>query len=143
MDMPWDVYLMDPACDPERNNDEDAGWDLRSRIDIEIPAGEQALIPLGIKTAFPKGYVGILYDRSGIGSKGYGKLAGVIDCGWRGEWKACIRNYTQDTWIVSQHMKCIQVVFHKLPCVTKNVCKDESQLGASVRGENGFGSTGD
>lgn len=73
---------------PSRGNPGDAGWDLRSRIDVDISPGERVLIPTGIAIALPPGFVGLVHPRSGLAVRQGFTLVnapGTIDAGFRGE----------------------------------------------------------
>src|SRR3989454_11876762 len=66
----------------------DAGLDLSSTIELEVPAGERAMVPTGVAVAIPEGYAGLVLPRSGLASRQGLTLAnapGLIDAGYRGE----------------------------------------------------------
>src|SRR5699024_11807945 len=48
---------------------DDAGLDLTSAEDLEIPAGGRALIDTGISLALPPGTVGLVCPRSGLAAE--------------------------------------------------------------------------
>jgi dUTP pyrophosphatase len=64
---------------------------------------------------------------------------GVIDSGYRGEWKVMLSNDSQLIWEIKRGDRIAQVVF--LP-VFHPLIELVSDLGDSVRGADGFGSTG-
>ena len=71
---------------PTRANKTDAGYDLYALEDLEIGPVNQKLVKTGISMAIPKGYVGLIWPRSGLAYKhGLDVFAGVIDSGYRGD----------------------------------------------------------
>jgi dUTP pyrophosphatase len=48
----------------------DAGLDIFSAIDCVLEAGEVKPISTGIRVAVPEGYVGLVWDKSGISRGG-------------------------------------------------------------------------
>src|SRR5204863_3502948 len=47
----------------------DAALDLASNVDVELGAGERAMIPTGLAVAIPEGYAGLVLPRSGLASR--------------------------------------------------------------------------
>lgn len=85
--------------------DEDAGYDIYPCFDEEllvIKPGETKLIPTGIASAFHKSKYIQIEERSSTGSKGIKKSAGVIDSGYRGEWKIAITNASNVSLIIGK-----------------------------------------
>lgn len=117
----------------------DAGLDLFSNIDLVLGPGEVKPIPTGIKVAIPEGYVGLVWDKSGISLKGVHRLAGVIDSGYRGEVRVVMVNLGREPFIVTVGMKVAQLLVQ--PVETAEVTEVE-ELDDTSRGEKGFGSSG-
>ena len=93
----------------------------------------------GIKMAVPQGYVGLVWDKSGISLKGVHRLAGVVDSGYRGEVKVVMINLSDTPFVVEKGMKIAQMLIQPV----ENVDVTEvDELEDSTRGEDGFGSTG-
>ena len=87
--------ITESATIPTRAHITDAGYDLYADFEhkfILIKPGETKLVGTGIKIAIPRGYVGLIWDRSSMGVKGIHRYAGVIDSGYRGEVKVCLHN---------------------------------------------------
>ena len=64
----------------------DAGMDLYALFPVTIGAGERAIVSTGIAIAIPEGYVGLIWDKSGLSNTfGLKVVGGVIDAGYRGE----------------------------------------------------------
>jgi len=75
---------------PDQPYEGDAGFDLYARELTVIKPTEKAAIGTGIAMAIPRGYVGLIWDKSGKAIKcGLKTLGGVIDSGYRGEVIVC------------------------------------------------------
>ncbi len=118
----------------------DAGMDLYAREVITVKAGERAVVGTGIAMAIPEGYVGLIWDKSGIAIKnGLKVLGGVIDAGYRGEIMVGIINLSQDDYIFEAGHKVAQIIIQER--IQPEVI-EITDLDATSRGEGGFGSTG-
>ncbi len=117
----------------------DAGLDLFSVIDQVVGVGEVKPIPTGIKMAIPEGYVGLIWDKSGISLQGVHRLAGVVDAGYRGEVRVVVVNLGREPFAVKSGMKIAQMLIQPVQAV--EVVETE-ELDETSRGEGGFGSTG-
>jgi dUTP pyrophosphatase len=117
----------------------DAGMDLFSCVDDIIAAGEVKAVPTGIQMAIPKGYVGLIWDKSGISLKGVHRLAGVVDSGYRGEIRVVLANLGRKPFNISKGMKIAQMLIQPVQAV--GIIEAEN-LDDTSRGEGGFGSTG-
>jgi len=131
----------DEALMPSRSHEGDAGLDLRSREVYNLVPLESKLIGTGIKAEIPLGYVGLLFSRSGMAKSGVtlANSVGVIDHAYRGEIKAYLTNNGNNPFLINFGDRIAQLVI--VPCllVEPNYVEKVSE---SVRGENGFGSTG-
>jgi len=117
----------------------DAGMDLFSSSECVLQKGEVYAVPTGIKVEIPMGYVGLIWDKSGVSLKSVHRLAGVVDAGYRGEIKVVMVNLGQDPFVIDKGMKIAQFLIQ--PIVEAEVVEVED-LEDSSRGEGGFGSTG-
>lgn len=124
---------------PAKENAFDAGIDLFTNESYTLQPGERHLFSTGLAIVFPENYVGLLWDRSGLGSKGIHRLAGVIDSGYRGEWKVVLVNLSEEPYEIKAGDKVIQCILQKFEPVD---IKEVKELNESVRGEKGFGSSG-
>ena len=87
------IEVLDERCKPYLGSSGAAGIDLRARCLGNVPPahlipGTKYIFGLGIKTNIPKGWVGLVMPRSGLGFKYEVMLAnttGVIDSDYRGE----------------------------------------------------------
>ncbi len=117
----------------------DAGFDLFSCVHMTLNPGETAAIPTGLQMAIPSGYVGLIWDKSGIALGGVHRLAGVVDAGYRGEVKVVLTNLSKQPFIIKSGMKIAQMLIQ--PVQTVEIVEVDS-LDRTTRGEGGFGSTG-
>lgn len=133
--------VLEKGCEPSVANPGDAGIDLRSRILVNLLPGESCAVPLGVKVEIPDGWVGLLFSRSGLGKVGI-RLAnsvGVVDSGYRGEVCAVIRNDNNIPYTISNFDRVAQLVVvphYQIPFEIVD------ELSETVRGVNGFGSSG-
>jgi len=124
---------------PSYGHKGDAGLDLFSCADYVLGAGEVKAIQTGIKVAIPRGYVGLIWDKSGISLKGVHKLAGVVDAGYRGEVQVVMINLGNAPYEIKKGMKIAQMLIQPISEVEVIEAED---LDDTSRGEDGFGSTG-
>jgi dUTP pyrophosphatase len=124
---------------PRYGHPGDAGLDLFSVVDAVLKPGEAQPVPTGIQAAIPTGFVGLIWDKSGISLSGIHRLAGVVDAGFRGEIKVVMINLSNCDFGVSQGMKIAQMLIQPVVGVTVVEAED---LEDTDRGEGGFGSTG-
>jgi len=117
----------------------DAGLDLFSCEDAIIFPGERKLISTGISAEIPEGYVGLVWDKSGIALKGIKTMAGVADSGYRGEYKILLLNVGKENYRIKKGDKIAQLLIQ--PVLTSEI-QEVEELSKTERGEGGFGSTG-
>lgn len=115
-----------------------AGFDIACNQDVSLPPGVVIKVPTGIHVAVPKGHVGLIMDRSSMGSKGITVLGGVIDSDYRGELKVMLLNTGNTIMQFHRGDRVAQMIV--VPCVQNSVVVES--LEATERGSNGFGSTG-
>lgn len=134
---------------PERQltkaHEDDAGYDLRASVPLDIPPGEVALIQTGVYISMPVGVVALIKSRSGLAlKKNVGSDGGVIDAGYRGEYGVILRNYGKKTFHVERGDRVAQVLFVQLvgDCVPMTFVDSKEALGPGSRGERGYGSSG-
>lgn len=125
---------------PNYSYEDDAGFDLYSAEENILKPNERLSIPTGISMEIPVGYVGLIWDKSGL-SHNYGikTLGGVIDSGYRGEVKVGVINLSNENYIFKKGSKVAQMIIQK-----KETCKivEVEELGEADRGDKGFGSSG-
>ena len=133
--------LREDAYTPTKGHTFDAGWDLRAVETVILAQGRRRLVKTGIAIDIPQGHVGLIWPRSGLAKDwGVDILAGVIDSGYHGEVGVLIINHGDMTKVISAGDKIAQLVLQQhLLCQMIEV--DEFP-GVSVRGDSGYGSTG-
>lgn len=133
------IKLDEGAFMPVRAHDTDAGADLRSPIDVLVPARGSRVIDTGVHIQLPHGYVGMLKSKSGLNVK-YGITSeGVIDEGYTGAIKVKLYNLSGYPYAVMRGDKITQLVI--VPCEYVHFDLVD-KLDDSERGGDGFGSTG-
>ncbi len=134
------VKKLDPkATLPAKGSPLDAGIDIFTNESKVLKPGEIYMFATGISVEIPKGHVALLWDRSGLGSKGIHRLAGVIDSSYRGEWKVVLANMTKKKFAIAAGDKIIQCIIQKFEPVK---IKEVTKLSDTTRGAKGFGSSG-
>ena len=125
---------------PTKINDSDAGWDIYASEDAIIDPSQSQLVSTDMAMAIPEGYVGLIWDRSGMAAKrGVHRFAGVIDSGYRGEIKVCLWNSSKEHCIINKGERIAQILFQPVPPF---ILKEVQDLNETERGKGGFGSTG-
>jgi dUTP pyrophosphatase len=128
---------------PTRAHVDDAGLDLRSIENIEIPPGERRRVRTGLRVAIPPGHGGLVLPRSGLALRSGLTLLnspGLIDPGYRGDVDVIAHNTDLHEPVrVSVGDRIAQLVLVRLAALEPSVVEE---LPASERDEGGFGSTG-
>lgn len=134
--------LHNDAKIPEIAHKGDAGMDLFSIENIEIPSGEIRLIKTGISMELPSNSEAQIRPRSGLALKhGITVLnsPGTIDCGYRGEIGVILINHSKIDFKVEKGMKIAQMVIKPIYDINVDVVME---LTDTDRGSNGYGSSG-
>ena len=121
-----------------------AGADLYACLDADltIAPGQTVLVHTGLSMEIPEGMVGLIYARSGLASKrglAPANKVGVVDSDYRGEIMVALHNHGTASQTIAHGERIAQMVF--APYYTASFC-EVAELGDTVRGEGGFGSTG-
>ena len=138
------VTRLDPGLPlPSYAHPGDAGADLHAATEVTLGPGERALVPTGIALALPEGHVGLVHPRSGLAAR-HGisivNAPGTIDAGYRGEVQVCLVNTDREApFTVRRGDRIAQLVVQR--CETATFVETDD-LGGSVRGDGGYGSTG-
>ena len=118
----------------------DAGFDLYALEEVVIPVSGRVLVGTGIAMDIPDGFVGLIWDKSGLSTAhGLKTLAGVVDAGYRGEVKVGMINLGAEDYTVSVGQKIAQMLIQK---VERAEIVLAAELSETSRGSDGFGSTG-
>lgn len=124
---------------PTRAHQHDAGNDLYSIEDKELPIGALVKIKTGLAISLNKQTVGLIKDRSSMGSKGLHVFAGVIDAGYTGEISVVLFNAGDTAYSIKKGEKVAQLLV--MPVI--DACWwEKDELESSARGDKGFGSSG-
>lgn len=130
---------------PSYANPGDAGADLKASIPMSVTLwpGQRKAIPTGLRVAIPEGYELQIRSRSGL-SLNHGVIVanapGTIDPGYRGEIKVILHNTdAHKPFTVEPGARIAQAVL--APVIQANFIP-VTELDATPRGDNGFGSSG-
>ena len=138
------VRILDPSLPlPTRAHPDDAGLDLRSRVDVILGPGERAAVPTGIAVAVPEGHGGFVLPRSGLARQHGVTLAnspGLIDPGYRGEVVVVLINL--DPEHPHQVVRGERIAQLVVMAVVGGEVEVVADLGETARGGAGFGSSG-
>lgn len=127
---------------PRQAKPGDAGYDLRSTIDVTLSPGDQVTIPLGFRWQLPSGWCGLIIPKSGLGRRfraGFANTVGLLDEDYTGEVVADVVNDGKIPWIIRKGDSIGQMVI--LP-YWSGAPEDVADLDATERGDGGFGHTG-
>ncbi len=118
----------------------DAAFDLLAQEAITLKPNQRVQIKTGLKMEIPEGYVGFIWDKSGLSHKsGLKTLGGVVDSTYRGEVMVGMINLSGEAFHFEKGMKVAQMCIQKKEEVT---IVEAEELSETARGEGGFGSTG-
>lgn len=121
-----------------------SGLDLEAYVntDIILTPGERKLIPTGISVAIPDTMEIQIRPRSGLAFKNGISVVntpGTIDSDYRGEIKVLLINHGKENFIIKKFQRIAQMVVSPIIKVKLKVVEE---LPETIRGEGGFGSTG-
>lgn len=125
---------------PTYAHEGDAGLDLYSHEKKILKPNEIYAVSLGFALELPQGYFSRILDRSGLAlNHGIHCLAGVIDSGYRGEYKAIIINHGKKSYKIEKGDRIAQLLIQPV-----EICEIEEvkSLSESKRGKGGFGASG-
>lgn len=136
------LKLNNAAIIPKYEHPNDAGLDLISIEEIEIPSEESRLVCTGISIELPQGTEAQIRPRSGLALKHQITVLntpGTIDEGYRGEIGVILINHGKNSFKVTEGMKIAQMIV--TPVIHVEV-EEVDNLSDTSRGTGGFGSTG-
>jgi len=125
---------------PTKNNATDTGYDVSATETVVIPARGSAVVDVGLILAYiTPGYWFQICSRSGLGfMKGITAFPGVVDETYRGSCGIKLINGTDADYTVSAGDRIAQFVVHK----NYDVLIEEGEIETTIRGDKGFGSSG-
>lgn len=132
------VKLDEFAFLPTRAHSTDAGWDIKTPVDINIAPRRSITIDTGVHMLIPRGYVSMVKSRSGMNQHGI-QCEGVLDAGYVGSIGVTLYNNGIVPLFYPRGSRIAQVVI--LPIPETELVEVES-LPMTERGDGGFGSTG-
>jgi dUTP pyrophosphatase len=123
-----------------------AGLDLLAAVPADAPLTlaplARASVPTGLAIALPEGYEAQVRPRSGLAGRHGVTLVnapGTIDADYRGEIRVMLINLGSKPFTVERGARIAQLI---IAPVARIAWEEVSDLGATSRGEGGFGSTG-
>ena len=121
-----------------------SGMDLMAFIDqtIKLEPKKSTIIPTGIAVAFSDAYEIQIRPRSGLAAKNNISVLntpGTIDIDYRGEIKIILYNHGDKDFIINNEDRIAQMI---LTPVIKMELEEVDELPDTLRGKDGFGSTG-
>lgn len=128
------------ATIPKRGSIGAAGYDLSSAENTVVPARGKAIVKTDISIACPPGTYGRIAPRSGLAVKHFIDVgAGVIDEDYRGNVGVVLFNHSDQNFNVKIGDRIAQLIIEviSIPEVV-----EMDTLPDTVRGSNGYGSTG-
>jgi dUTP pyrophosphatase len=127
---------------PTRGSDGAVGYDLYSSEDATVPCqAGRALVSTGIAIRLPEGVYGRVAPRSGLAVKHCINVgAGVIDPDYTGEVKVVLFNHGMENFEIKKGDRIAQLILER--CETP-IIKEIGLLEETLRGSDGFGSTGE
>jgi dUTP pyrophosphatase len=128
------------AFHPVRGSRYAAGLDIRSSVNVTIPAGGRGTVDTGLAVHLPHGTYGHLATRSGL-CRDYGVFvaAGIIDRDYTGEIRVILINHSDADFHVKVGDRIAQLICEKI--VIPDIILVDA-LEKTNRGDSGFGSTG-
>ncbi|WP_312899029.1 dUTP diphosphatase [Corynebacterium variabile] len=146
-DEPLRVHRLDPELPlPQRAHPTDAGIDLCSAETLTLDPGERALVGTGLAVALPVGTVGLVHPRSGLAwKKGLSivNAPGTVDADYRGEIKVCLINLDpREPVEITRGDRIAQLLVQQVSLCDVVEVTGPVELGDTVRGAGGHGSTG-
>ena len=121
-----------------------SGMDLMAFVEqpIKIAPQNSSLIPTGISVAFSNEYEIQIRPRSGLAAKNNITVLntpGTIDSDYRGEIKIILFNHGIEDFVINNKDRIAQMI---LMPIHKIELEEVEDLPDTIRGKDGFGSTG-
>ena len=139
------IKKLDPAVEmPSYKTTGASGMDLMAFVDkpIKLAPKNSCLVPTGLSVAFPQECEIQIRPRSGLAAKNNISVLntpGTIDSDYRGEIKIILFNHGNLDFIINNKDRIAQMI---LMPVYKMEIEEVENLPQTLRGKQGFGSTG-
>jgi dUTP pyrophosphatase len=131
---------------PVYANPGDSGMDIRANAAMTLQPKETKLIPTGIYVGIPDGYEIQVRPRSGLSLKTKLRVAnapGTLDSCFRGEVCIILENtHSSVESHITKGERIAQIVLQEVPKIEWVQVNSKDDLGDTIRGDGGFGSTG-
>ncbi len=128
------IGISEPAIDG------DVGYDFYTSESKVLEAHSSSIFSTGVIIELPENYWMRIAPKSGLATKHQINVhAGIIDNGYRGEIKIMLYNNSDKNYFFNKNEKIAQGVIKK-SYVFK--LEESEELSDTIRGKNGFGSTG-
>lgn len=124
---------------PSYAHSDDAGFGIYSTEEKVLKPMEYYAVATGISSEIETGSFVSIRDRCSMAIKGIHVMGGVIDAGYRGEWKVIMINLSKEVYKIEIGDKIAQGILQSATQTNLVVAED---LSDTPRGDKGFGSTG-
>lgn len=131
--------LHNDAVIPKYDHPDDAGFGIYSIEEKVLKPMEYYAVATGISSEISNDYFVSFRDRSSMAIKGLHAMGGVIDAGYRGEWKVILINLSETDYKIEVGDKIAQGILQSAKQAKIEIVEG---LSNTSRGEGGFGSTG-
>ena len=138
---PWALRVVCPKeMKPTRGSTKAAGYDLRSSVNITVPARGSCVVDTQCKVELPSGHFGKIEGRSGLAIlNDIVAFGGVIDEDYRGVIHVKLFNHSDTAYDIEIGDRIAQLVIQ--PYANLDINRVET-LDNTDRGNSGFGSSG-
>ena len=139
------IKKLDPTVElPAYKTEGASGMDLMALLKepITLKPNSSCLVPTGLAVAFSSNFEIQIRPRSGLAAKNSISVLntpGTIDSDYRGEIKVILFNHGKNDFLINNKDRIAQMI---LTPVIKMEFEETDDLQETVRGEDGFGSTG-
>ena len=139
------IKKLDPKVElPVYKTNGASGMDLMAFIEqpIKLASNRSCLVPTGLAVAFSEDYEVQIRPRSGLAAKNSITVLntpGTIDSDYRGEIKIILFNHGNKEFTINNKDRVAQMI---LTPIIKMKLEEVNDLPDTLRGKDGFGSTG-
>ena len=139
------IKKLDPAVElPAYKTEGASGVDLMALVKepINLKPNSSCLVPTGLAVAFSSDFEIQIRPRSGLAAKNSISVLntpGTIYSDYRGEIKVILFNHGKNDFLINHKDRIAQMI---LTPVIKMDLEETDDLPETIRGEDGFGSTG-
>jgi len=124
---------------PKMGRAGDAAFDIYSVEEVMLLPGNPKIINCGIACEIPDGYKIMIRGRSGLALRGIWTHVGTVDSNFKGGLGPILTNCTKEVYCVKKGDRVGQISVEE---VIPTKFEEVFELSESVRGSDGFGSSG-